>query len=229
MPPADVIPAQPENPPPTLESEPKSFTENPWEPSAEIRDWTAIVIHHTATDQGSVESIHETHLDREWLGIGYHFVIGNGNGMPDGEIEPTFRWREQLHGAHAGSEEYNQHGIGIALVGNFEEQPPTGAQLAAVKRLVAVLKSAYEIESERVIGHGEVKATACPGKMFPIEEVSQVTAAACPPGANWFKMTNRTVTNRSPAVSFPPIGPAGWANEPQRSAVFADPSGSRLP
>ena len=48
-------------------------------------------------------------------GLAYHFVIGNGDGMPDGEIEPTFRWREQIQGAHAGAGEYNEQGIGIAL------------------------------------------------------------------------------------------------------------------
>lgn len=149
-------------------------TENPWEPTAEARDWKHIVIHHTATDQGSVESIHESHLDRKWLGIGYHFVIGNGNGMEDGAIESTFRWREQIQGAHAGNREYNELGIGVCLIGNFQETSPTPAQLASVKRLVRVLKGEYAIDSDHVIGHKEVKATECPGKLFPLTEVSQV-------------------------------------------------------
>lgn len=155
-----------------------SLSENPWQPKAAERDWEYIVIHHTATDRGNVESIHETHLKRtdssgkHWLGIGYHFVIGNGNGMGDGAVEPTFRWREQLQGAHAGTSEYNQRGIGIALVGNFEEHPPTAAQLAAIKNLVTRLKAAYGITSEHVVGHGSVKATDCPGRYFPLAEVS---------------------------------------------------------
>jgi N-acetyl-anhydromuramyl-L-alanine amidase AmpD len=150
-----------------------------WNAGVSAREWTAIVLHHTATGQGSVESIHESHLARQWLGIGYHFVIGNGHGMSDGEIEPTFRWRQQLHGAHAGHDEYNQHGIGIVLVGNFDEQPPTDAQLAAVKRLVADLQKQYDIDPERIIGHGDVKATACPGRLFPLDEIrSELHAAA---------------------------------------------------
>ena len=111
-----------------------SLTIDPWKPSVPPRNWTWIVIHHTASSHGSVESIHAAHLQRRdrngnpWRGIGYHFVIGNGNGMEDGEIEPTFRWRQQLPGAHAGEDEHNQHGIGIALVGNFELGPPTPAK-----------------------------------------------------------------------------------------------------
>lgn len=152
---------------------------NVWKPTGEPREWKYIVLHHTATDRGSVESIHESHLERKdkngtnWLGIGYHFVIGNGNGMPDGEIEPTFRWREQMHGAHAGSNDYNQLGIGICLVGNFEEAQPTNAQIDAVERLVATLKQEYDITADRVVGHSEVKSTACPGRHFPLESVRQ--------------------------------------------------------
>ena len=149
-----------------------------WKPKAKERQWNSIVIHHTATTRGNVESIHEAHLKRKdgrgnhWLGIGYHFVIGNGNGMGDGAIEPTFRWRQQLHGAHAGDNEHNQHGIGIALVGNFEKHSPTAAQMAAIKRLVRTLQGVYRIKGKNVIGHSDIKATACPGKFFPMAEIS---------------------------------------------------------
>ena len=151
---------------------------NPWKPTAAPREWTSIVIHHTATKRGDVASIHEAHLQKKdksgnaWLGIGYHFVIGNGNGMGDGEIEPTFRWREQMHGAHAGDNEHNQHGIGVCLVGNFEDEPPSRSQMAAVKRLVNVLKAEYGISSDKIIGHSDIKATACPGKHFPMAEIA---------------------------------------------------------
>jgi N-acetyl-anhydromuramyl-L-alanine amidase AmpD len=109
------------------------------------------------------------------LGIGYHFVIGNGHGMPDGAIEPTFRWRQQLHGAHAGSSnpQYNQQGIGIVLVGNFEKDAPTTAQMNAAKSLVRTLKAAYHISAQNVLGHRDVRATECPGKLFPLTEVAR--------------------------------------------------------
>ena len=155
---------------------PTRWSGNPWKPDVPPRTWNSIVIHHTATDQGDVASIHDAHLAKKWLGIGYHFVIGNGNGMGDGEIEATFRWREQLHGAHAGDEDYNEHGVGVCLVGNFEKHSPTPQQMAAVKRLVATLKREYGISAERVIGHSEVKATACPGKHFPMAEVAHSPA-----------------------------------------------------
>jgi len=176
--PVPVVPPQSEplSPPSSHPIDPVTRL-NPWKPDAELREWNYIVLHHTASDSGSVDSIHQEHLKRKdkngnhWLGIGYHFVIGNGNGMPDGEIEPTFRWRQQLQGAHAGVADYNQHGIGVVLIGNFEHSPPTDAQSEAVKDLVGILKREYGIASSKVLGYGDVKATECPGKLFPMSEV----------------------------------------------------------
>ena len=160
---------------PAFRPTPPVVVQNPWKPDAPARKWRHIVLHHTASSAGSVESVHEAHIGRGWDGIGYHFLIGNGKGMDDGEIQSTFRWREQIHGAHAKSpnNEYNEYGIGICLVGNFEETDPSDAQLASVKRLVSVLKHEYQLTEAQVIAHRDVKATACPGKNFPIGEISR--------------------------------------------------------
>ncbi len=147
------------------------------QPEEPLREWSHIVFHHTATGGGDVEAIDAVHRERTdqagrpWLGIGYHFVIGNGNGMPDGLIEPTFRWKQQLHGAHAGDRSHNETGIGICLIGDFEESPPTQRQLASLEQLVSTLRNELDIPADHLLGHGELKATACPGRFFPLQEV----------------------------------------------------------
>ncbi|MBX3442549.1 MAG: N-acetylmuramoyl-L-alanine amidase [Planctomyces sp.] len=148
-----------------------------WTPTASLKPWRTIVLHHTATETGSVESIHAEHVQRRdaegkpWLGIGYHFVIGNGHGMVDGEVQPTFRWNDQLTGAHAGSRDHNETGIGICLVGNFDDAPPTDAQQAAAAALVAELQSRFKIPRDRILRHGEVRPTACPGRLFEVDSL----------------------------------------------------------
>jgi hypothetical protein len=157
---------------------PKEQLPEAWRPATASRIWTSIVLHHTATDSGTIESIDAVHrrrrdrAGRPWLGIGYHFLIGNGNGMPDGQITPTFRWEKQLHGAHAGDRQRNETGIGICLVGDFEKTPPTAKQLTAVMRLVKTLQTHYGISPQQTIGHDDVKATKCPGKHFPLAKVA---------------------------------------------------------
>jgi N-acetyl-anhydromuramyl-L-alanine amidase AmpD len=146
-------------------------------PMAQPRDWSYVVLHHSATAEGSVESIdaeHRQRLDkkgRAWDGIGYHFVVGNGAGMADGRVEPTFRWMEQIHGAHAGEEKYNTQGIGICLIGDFDQTAPTTRQVAATRELIEQLSADYEISLEGIMGHGELRTTNCPGRKFPWQEI----------------------------------------------------------
>ena len=138
------------------------------------RPWRHIVIHHTATPSATVEAIERNHLGRGFEGVGYHFVINNGlaRGTADGRIVPTERWIEQRAGAHAKIShhpEFNREGIGICLVGNFEQKPPTAAQMASLEMLVLALADRYGIGLDRVVGHGELKNTKCPGRLFPLE------------------------------------------------------------
>jgi N-acetyl-anhydromuramyl-L-alanine amidase AmpD len=160
-----------------------SFSED-FEPELPPRRWRYIVLHHTATDGGDLAAIDAEHRRRKdrsgnpWLGIGYHFLIGNGRGMADGLVEPTFRWKQQLHGAHAGKRSYNEEGIGICLVGNFENYPPTPRQVAAARELVRMLAERYGIEPQNIVCHQDVGATRCPGAKFPVAEIVGREAAA---------------------------------------------------
>lgn len=153
------------------------------DPGVKPRPWKYIVLHHTATETGSVSSIDAVHRQRTdsagrpWLGIGYHFVIGNGHGMPDGAVEATFRWKRQLQGAHAGVRKFNEQGIGVCLVGDFNRHPPTRRQLVAAERLVQQLARLNGIDREQILPHWQIRATACPGKLFPLDDLRSAVAA----------------------------------------------------
>ena len=151
-----------------------------WDPAAATRYWSHIVIHHSATPSGSARMFHEHHLKtRGWRnGLGYHFVIGNGTNSGDGRIEVGPRWRRQIPGAHAGKRYYNDHGIGICLVGDFNKTQPTPKQMAALKRLVRYLQKRNFMPLEDIVGHRRVKsATGCPGKNFSMQAFRGALAA----------------------------------------------------
>jgi hypothetical protein len=144
-------------------------------PGGVSKRWTSIVIHHSASHLGSLGDIHSWHMDKGWDSCGYHFVIGNGTRSGDGQIEVGPRWRQQATGAHTrlygkpSSPEgnyYNEHGIGIVLVGNFEESPPSARQMSALVELVSYLSDTCNIHLSRVYTHGDLKATDCPGQHF---------------------------------------------------------------
>lgn len=154
----------------TLESSHSSTLLEALEYRPEMERWKYLVLHHSAGASGNASIFHQEHLKRGWEGLGYHFVIGNGNGSEDGEIEIGFRWTEQKHGAHAGNTEYNQQGIGICVVGNLEETFLTEKQLEALIFLIQKIRRVCKIPIENIVGHQDVKAsTLCPGKNFPLE------------------------------------------------------------
>ena len=66
----------------------------------------------------------------------------------------------------------NFKSIGICLVGDFDKQKPTPAQMEALERLCRDIMERHKIPASRVLGHGEVKgaATNCPGKNFDMAE-----------------------------------------------------------
>lgn len=146
--------------------------------AGEPREWRVVVLHHSATPRGSVEAFHRHHRDvNGWNGVGYHFVIGNGEGMPDGAIAATYRWAQQQPGAHAGVRAFNDRGIGVCLVGDFRSQRPTAAQLASLDALTAHLRDRCQLAESRLIPHGRLKGTTCPGPLFPADRLLPATAA----------------------------------------------------
>jgi hypothetical protein len=153
-------------------------------PNKVDRPWRFIVLHHSASASGNYDQIDGEH--RKVLGIdgcGYHFVIGNGTGSRDGQIEVSQRWINQKQGAHcrnARSHDADEYGIGICLVGNFDAEPPSPRQIAATQALVAYLSTRYNVAPGGLRTHAHLAATptVCPGKFFPSEAMLTVTKDA---------------------------------------------------
>src|SRR5262249_52623291 len=120
---------------------PRPGVPSDWIPTAAAHEWRWIVIHHSATPNGNAASFDREHRAKGWDELGYHFVIGNGTYSRDGQIEVGPRWPKQKWGAHAktADEQFNNFGIGICLVGNFDLDRPSAAQLQAVAKLTAYL------------------------------------------------------------------------------------------
>jgi N-acetyl-anhydromuramyl-L-alanine amidase AmpD len=142
------------------------------------RRWKYIVIHHSGTDEGSEAAFDREHKTRGWRGVGYDFVIGNGQGVRDGLVQVTFRWEGQLEGAHAGDKEFNDYGIGICLVGDFNRGRPTPKQMDALVGLINYLQARCHISTDHILLHRQVRrgGTECPGRNFPFYEVMSALA-----------------------------------------------------
>jgi LysM repeat protein len=133
--------------------------------------WKHIIIHHSGTAQGTLRGMDRYHRDVRHMenGLAYHFVIGNGKGMDDGEIAVAHRWIRQMDGGHLSSLALNKVSIGICLVGNFDKTKPTPKQLANLEALIDVLLNRCSLGSAAVKTHQQINPvyTRCPGRHFP--------------------------------------------------------------
>lgn len=125
-----------------------------------------IVIHH-ADMLGSVEDVHNLHLKNGWAGIGYHFYVRR-----DGKI---YKGRpEELIGAHCIN--HNNTSIGVCFEGRYDTiATMPNAQLEAGKELIKYLRDKYP--GARLYKHSDLYATACPGRYFPYNELTEEGAS----------------------------------------------------
>lgn len=138
--------------------------------------WKFIIVHNSGTRQGNARAFDYYHrkVRRMRNGLAYHFVIGNGTSSGNGQIEIGDRWRRQINGGHVHSDYMNNIGLGICLVGDFNRDQPTRAQLDACDELIRYLRERCgksDGQSLIVRPHREVNpprwATDCPGDAFP--------------------------------------------------------------
>lgn len=151
-------------------------------PSSVEKGWSAIIVHHSGTDFGNAAIFDREHKNLGWDGVGYDFVIGNGTNSGDGEVEVTFRWKQQITGAHCRAEPdnwANKDGIGICLVGNFNNYLPTQKQMESLVKLTNFLKRRYGISPSLITGHGQTRGahvTDCPGTRFSVANFKRLLA-----------------------------------------------------
>jgi N-acetylmuramoyl-L-alanine amidase len=140
------------------------------------RRWQFIVVHNSGTRQGNarVFDYYHKHVRRMQNGLAYHFVIGNGTSTGNGQVEVGDRWRRQINGGHVHSDYLNNISLGICLVGDFNRDQPTRAQLDACEELIRYLRQRCGGTGRGAIPvkpHREINPprwpTDCPGDDFP--------------------------------------------------------------
>ncbi|MBU0577167.1 N-acetylmuramoyl-L-alanine amidase [Patescibacteria group bacterium] len=163
-----------------------------YSPSGELLTWPLqymdrirkIIVHHTDSEvrdlngdhrmdsrdyKSMIRLIYQYHaVSRGWGDIGYNYIID-----PLGNIYEGRYGGDKVIGAHALC--YNNGSLGIAIIGNYEEDQVPEPALNALISLVAQKSRQYSIDPNgtsvfrgkqlsNIIGHRDVRATACPGR-----------------------------------------------------------------
>jgi len=135
-----------------------------------------IVVHHTAqllkgdtrTPLERVRALYQYHAGSlGWGDIGYNYVIDE-----NGQIYEGRAGGDKVIGGHAYCA--NVGTVGVALIGNFEQEEPSLDQTRSLQWLIDDLANRYGLDLEHntvfhgksmpvVVGHRDTVSTACPG------------------------------------------------------------------
>ena len=132
-----------------------------------------LTVHHTATkpqpdkslatklkslqrfSQAS-EKLSDGRLKVAWGDIPYHYYIDVSGAVGEGR-------EAKFIGDSNTDYDLNGH-LSVVLEGNFEDEPPTPAQIESLVGLLADLSKHYGISWDQIEGHNRYASTACPGK-----------------------------------------------------------------
>ena len=116
-----------------------------------------IFIHHTASITATPEQIHSWHLGNGWSGFGYNEYI-----RKDGTV---YIGRGDNVGVHTRG--YNSTSYGICCEGHFDREIMPEIQFQSLVKRCKIHFDRLK-GKPRILGHGAVNQTSCPGKNFPI-------------------------------------------------------------
>lgn len=127
---------------------------------------THITLHHSGSAQplrpedDPVEKLRGLQAwgaaDRNWWDVPYHFLLDL-----DGRIYEGRDW----HFMGETNTTYDPGGhFLISVIGNYERQEPTAAQLDAIANLMAWAVTTFDVPLDRIGGHYHYADTGCPGQ-----------------------------------------------------------------
>ena len=124
--------------------------------------WRYVYVHHSRTPAGSAATLGES-----VGGLADHFVIGNGDGCADGEIQIAQRWHRQKPAGQVGQFNVDPSCVSICLIGDFNRARPTETQLRRLSQLVTALQDRCGIPAANVYLREGDLTTAGVGQHFP--------------------------------------------------------------
>jgi len=175
-----------------------------------------LVVHHTAQKvigdaRPAVErmrALYDYHANsRGWGDIGYHYIVDEQGGIYEGR-----NGGKNVVGGHVYCG--NVGTVGIALMGNFEEEQPTQQQIQSLQWLLGHLSDTYNIDLNRnvsfhgknvktILRHKDLISTECPG-FYMSNAIAQVRS-------------NVIAGNYTKGVTFPKIARAqGYEDQSEK-------------
>lgn len=112
--------------------------------------WNSIQIFFSGTKSGSLAELATVHAAADMAELNCHFLVCNGAGAGDGEIQATERWQRQRSIRPGATWQGSDQTIRICLVGDGVKVMPTNFQLKRLEMLLERLCRKFNIPAESV-------------------------------------------------------------------------------
>ncbi len=115
-----------------------------------LRQWHSIEIAFSGTKGGNIQRLAAAKGLADPANLDCHFVVGNGVGANDGEIQTTESWLSQRAIHPVADEQGDEHTIRVCVIGNGVSSLPTDYQLKRLETLLESLCRKFEISPDAV-------------------------------------------------------------------------------
>ena len=113
--------------------------------------WSKIEIYYSKTRGGNIEQLASLAGHSSSSDVNFHFVICNGFGETDGQVQATEKWQRQWSCAAGGSWLGGNKTIRIYLVGKGEFSNVSDYQIQRTASLVEKLCRKFKIKTSKVV------------------------------------------------------------------------------
>jgi hypothetical protein len=112
--------------------------------------WDRIAVCYSGTQGGNVQQLLSVTNQDSPEDITCHFVVCNGFGGADGQIQPTEKWRRQCSIAQSGISDSGRQTIYVCVIADGKTARPTDLQIRRVEALIEALCREFNIQIEFV-------------------------------------------------------------------------------
>lgn len=115
-----------------------------------LNRWNCIEIYYSDTKAGNLEQLASLSGLDSSEDLNCHFVICNGLGADDGQIQHTEKWQRQWSIVPGRTWYGSSQTIRICVIADEETAPPTNLQIKRAEALVEVLSRKFNISPDYI-------------------------------------------------------------------------------
>jgi len=117
--------------------------------------WSRIEIYYSGTEAGNIEYLTSLQRLASPEDLNFHFVICNGFGGLDGQVQPTEKWQNQRSSMPDQSWYGGIQTIRICVIADGKNAHPTNCQLKRAEALVEGLCRVFNIHPQSIYYPGD--------------------------------------------------------------------------